>query len=135
MAQMLPAAASPTRQPAQHSRAVTDAPPFATSCPRHPQPTDQQRCQTIACGFDPVPQQHRRVGECIGGGGGSGGSGAKQSSCGAAGAHRLLLLLLKILGANPLWEGAKAKHRFSDLLLGEPPFQADGRRTRPACVR
>ena len=42
MAQMLPAAASPTRQPAQHShsRAVTDAPPFATSCPRHPQPTD-----------------------------------------------------------------------------------------------
>jgi hypothetical protein len=43
--------------------------------------------------------------------------------------------LLKILGANPLWEGAKAKHGFSDLLLGEPPFQADGRRTRPACVR
>ena len=36
-----------------------------------------QRCQTIACGFDPVPQQHRRVGECIGGGGGGGGSGAK----------------------------------------------------------
>ena len=70
---------------------------------------------------------------------GGGGSGAKllmaESSCGAAGAHRLLLLLLKILGANPLWEGAKAKHGFSDLLLGEPPFQADGRRTRPACVR